>query len=263
MEFNKLDSMLSSIGQGKHLLEFLEIHSLDILQLWYTGQQDKISAAYRHIDDFLVKLKKQCDDTDTTLVILSDRALEPITESINIKKILQGLPVSESDYSYFIEPPMARFWFENKHARKLITDALRNIPNGKLLSYKDMKEHNLELNDESFGELFFVADAGTIIFPHDFYNPIGNIFLGISDWKQRPRLKSPMQRAVHGYLPHNEGETGIILVCDKSYQPDVEEASIIDVAPSLLKLINAEIPKQMRGINIFSNRNNDRNVIGL
>ena len=89
MEFNKLDNMLSSICQGKHLFEFLEIHSLDIVQLWHTGQQDKISAAYRHIDDFLFKLKKQCDDTDTTLVILSDRAVEPITESINIKKFLK------------------------------------------------------------------------------------------------------------------------------------------------------------------------------
>ena len=117
-----------------------------------------------------------------------------------------------------------------------------------------MKEHNLELNDDSFGEVFFVTDAGTIIFPHDFYNPIGNLFLGLTDWKQRPRLKSPMQRAVHGYLPYNEGETGIILVCDENYQANVDQASIIDVAPSLLNLINAKIPDQMQGTGIFSNR---------
>lgn len=254
MEFNKLDNMLSSIGQGKYLFEFFEIHSLDILQLWYTGQQDKISTYYRHIDNFLAKLKKQCDDTGTTLVILSDRAVEPITGSINIKKILADLPITESDYSYFIEPPMARFWFRNDRTRKLVTDALSNAPKGTLLSYQDMKKHNLVLNDDSFGEIFFVADAGTIIFPHDFYSPIGNLFLGLTDWKQRPRLKNPMQRAVHGYLPYNEGETGIILVCDENYQANIDEASIADVAPSLLNLINAKIPGQMQGTDIFSKR---------
>jgi len=263
MEFNKLDNMLSSICQGKNLFEFVEIHSLDILQLWYTGQDDKISAYYRHMDDFLAKLKTQCDDTDTTLVILSDRAVEPITKSIDIKKILQHLPIKESDYSYFIEPPMTRFWFKNEQARKLVTNALRNIPNADLLSYKDMKKYNLEFNDDSFGELFFVANAGTIIFPHDFYNPIGNKFLGLSDWKQRPRLKSPIQRAVHGYLPDNVGETGIMLVCDEHYQADVSEASIIDVAPSLLNLVNTKIPDQMKGAGIFSYRTYGRKVAYL
>ena len=126
-----------------------------------------------------------------------------------------------------------------------------------------MKKHNLEFNDDSFGELFFVANAGTIIFPHDFYNPIGNKFLGLSDWKQRPRLKSPIQRAVHGYLPDNEGEKGIMLVCDNRYQADIAEASIIDVAPSLLNLVNAKIPDQMQGAGIFSYRTYDRKVVYL
>ena len=106
-----------------------------------------------------------------------------------------------------------------------------------------------------------IANAGTIIFPHDFYNPIGNMFLGLSDWKQQPRLKSPIQRAVHGYLPDNAGETGIILVCDEHYQADVGEASIIDVAPSLLNLVNAKIPDQMQGTGIFSYRTCDRKVV--
>lgn len=255
MEFKKLDEMLSRICQSEFLFEFLEIHSLDILQLWYTGQQDKISAYYRHMDDFLAKLKKQCDDTGTTLVVLSDRAVEPITDTINVKKILEDLPITESGYSYFIEPSMARFWFRNDRARKLVTDALRDVPKGTILSYKDMKEHNLKLVDDRFGEVFFVADSGIIVFPHDFYHPIGNFYLGLSDWKQRPRLKSPIQRAVHGYLPNSEGETGIIIVCDESYHANIDEASIIDVAPALLELLNARIPDQMKGTKIFSNRN--------
>ena len=260
VELKRLDKMLRNICQGKHSFEFVEIHSLDILQLWYTGQFDKVSAYYRHMDNFLARLKTQCDNTDTTLVILSDRAVEPVTESINLIKVLDDLPITESDYSYFIEPPMARFWFRNDRARRLVTDTLRNVPNGTLLSYLDMKKHNLDLDNDRFGEVFFVADSGTIIFPHDFYNPIGNLFLGLSDWNQRPRLKSPMQRAVHGYLPITEGETGIILVCDEDYQSNVDEASIIDVAPSFLELVNARIPDQMQGTAIFSKLNSDRQV---
>jgi hypothetical protein len=41
MEFKNLDEMLSRICQSEFLFEFLEIHSLDILQLWYTGQTEE------------------------------------------------------------------------------------------------------------------------------------------------------------------------------------------------------------------------------
>ncbi len=252
MEFKKLEAMLTKICQGRYSLEFLEIHSLDIVQLWYSDQPEKIRGFYRHMDEFLKKLHAQCENNGTRLVILSDRALEAIKSSIDVKSIISALPVKESDLSYFLEPPMARFWFRNEKTRQLVIDALGESLKGTLITYEDMAAHNLELDDDRFGELFFVANAGVIIFPHDFYNPIGNIYLGLTDWKQRPRLNSPLQRAVHGYLPNSEGETGIVLACDDTIETAVSHASIADVAPSLLTMLNARVPNQMKGQNIFT-----------
>lgn len=256
MEFRKLESMLNEICQGRHSFEFFEIHSLDIIQLWYSDQPDKVGDFYRHMDDFLKKLHAQCIREDTRLVILSDRALEPIVDSIDLLSVIRELPVDDGAYSYFIEPPMARFWFHDNAARNVIIDALSAIPQGSVLTYQDMEQHNLRLGDGRFGDIFFVANAGVIIFPHDFYNPIGNFYLGLTDWKQRPRLKSPLQRAVHGYLPHTPGEVGFTLVCDKDFEAAISDAKIVDVAPTLLSMLGSRIPDHMQGQNFFRTAKN-------
>ena len=68
------------------------------------------------------------------------------------------------------------------------------------------------------------------------------MFLGLTDWKQRPRIVDPRQRAVHGFLPSAESETGFMIVCDETCTTGTEQAEIIDVAPSLIELLGCRRP---------------------
>jgi Type I phosphodiesterase / nucleotide pyrophosphatase len=254
MEFKKLDKIIEIIRAKRRQMTFVEIHSLDILQLWYMDQRDKIADYYSHFDQFVKKLHRHCQEDEMTLVLLVDRGMEATHGVIDIMDELRKIDLAPNEYSFFIEPPMARFWFHTDRARSVVTEMLAKIYGGQLFTFEELKQYRVDFQTTKFGELFFIADAGRMIFPHDFYHPIGNIFLGLTDWKQRPRMADPRQRAVHGFLPSAESETGFMVVCDQAHTARTDQAEIIDVAPSLIDLLGCRKPKSMRGRSVFAMR---------
>ena len=107
--------------------------------------------------------------------------------------------------------------------------------------------HRMALMDGRYGELFFMADPGYIIFPHDFYHPIVNSYFGLKDWQQRPRTWNPRHHAYHGYPEVFDGEKGFMTVLDHRYTTQGREGDLIDIAPSLLGLLGYPKPESMSG----------------
>ncbi len=250
--FDKLYSLLPNVCSSGCRLELSEIHSLDIMQHWNLDNVSKISEFYRTTDHFVSELQVECKKKEASLMILSDHGQEPVIGSIDLIKRLRKLSVPKEEYTFYIEAPKARFWFHSDRARDKIGDLLYSIGNGTVLSYTDMYKYNVNFEDKSHGELYFIADPGYIFFPNDFYHPLGNIFLGLVDSQQRGRLSSPKYRGYHGYLPHNESEKGFMLLLEDNYKAERKEVELIDVAPTVLGLLGYEKPEYMKGECAFS-----------
>ena len=110
-----------------------------------------------------------------------------------------------------------------------------------------MHAYDVRFEDDAFGELYVFADPGYVFFPHDFYQPLGNLVLGVMDRQQRARARRPVHRGNHGYLPVHPSERGWMLMDDATVQPRMTEASIVDVAPTLLELVGVTPPDYMQG----------------
>ena len=254
-KFDGLDKLLYNLCSEDYRLEFLELYSLDILQHWNLDETNEISKFYRGIDNFVKNLHEKCQSKNSTLMILSDHGQEQVKGSIDIKKELKKLNLSENEYNFYTEVPMARFWFHTDRARRTIIDMLSSIDNGTVLSYKDMHKYNVKFDDDEYGEIYFIVDPGYIIFPHDFYQPLANIFLGLTDWQQRSRIFNPKHRGVHGYLPQYDSERGFIMILDhNNYRIDKRDVDIIDVAPSILSLLGYGKANYMEGNCIFNTK---------
>lgn len=259
-EFRHLDRLLSGIGSGEYLLEFLELYSLDMLQHWNLGDTEKIGRFYRGVDDFIKNLHAKCRRNDITLVLLSDHGQEEIKWSLDLKGELKRSGLSEKEYSYFMEISTARFWFHTEKARQKIGDLLSSIGHGTVLSYKQMHQYNVRFEDDQYGEVYFILDPGYIFFPHDFYHPLAGLILGLTDWKQRNRMFSPNKhRGNHGYLPHHESEIGFMMILDPGWQVENAEVDIIDVAPSILGMLGCKKPDSMKGKTVFKIRTPEAN----
>ena len=213
---------------------------------------DKIAEKLRYVDGFVERLHKRCRDAGVTMMLLVDHGQEPITDSINIKKLLKHSGVPRNEYVYFCEVSAVRFWFKTERARTEITRLLENLQNTTLKTYQQMHDVGICFDDTRFGELYVFADHGHTFFPHDFYNPLANLFLGITDRLLRPRLLSARHRGNHGHLPDHPAEEGYLVMGEQGYDVAGETMRVIDFAPTVLTLLGKQPAKHMTGTPVFT-----------
>ena len=246
------NSVLKSLCREDKLLEVLELYSLDRYQQWNLDDEKRVNDAYAKVDSFLERLMAKCRRSGKALLIVSDHGHETISESIDLSDYLAPLNLSEDDYSLFTEVSSARFWFHNEQSRIAIHEALSQIKSAELVTYREMERYGVPLSDPSYGELFCFLRPGAIFFPHDFYQPLANLYFGLTDRTQRSRLRDPRHRGNHGHLPHHEAERSFAMITGPEFRAcDDDPASILDIAPTILSLLDLPIPTLMTGRNLF------------
>ena len=247
----ELNQSLYNLFQKEYKLEFIEVHTLDTLQHWNLDNNDRIAIYYRQFDSYIEKFYSACTDKGFTFMFLSEHGMEPVKGSIDIIGKLKSLEIPRAEYSYFIEVPKARFFFHSDRSRKEILNLLNSLNKGKVFSYKDLHKYNVNFTDSKQGEYYLIADPGYIFFPHDYYHPVANLYLAMTDGLQRRRLISNKYRGYHGYLPENDSERGFMIVADEDIQFVSNEASIVDIAPTVLGLLSIEKPADLPGKILF------------
>lgn len=250
--FGPLRKMSHRLPFGDSTLEMLEVYALDLFQHWHMDQPRAIDRAYRAMDDFIRGLHDRCIAKGTTLVVLSDHGQTPVVGVIPLKSTLAHSGVRETDYSYFIDTVQARFWFHTKAARERLEPLLRGMRNVVPFRHDEMARFHVPCVDDSYGEIHLAADVGWIFFPHDFYHPLANFFMGLTEETQRTRLFHTRHKGNHGYLPEHPSEKGFAILADDRFRAPEAQGELIDVAPTLLALLGEPRPTHMRGRVVFA-----------
>ena len=102
-------------------------------------------------------------------------------------------------------------------------------------------------DDGRFGEIYAITDPGYIFFPHDFYQPLANIYMALRYKEQRPRFFNPRHRGCHGHLPNNPADEGYMILFDPRFEPAIERMALIDFAPTVLSLVGNTVAPHMQG----------------
>jgi len=246
--------LLPRLGRGDRTVEIVELYSLDRIQQWNLDRSEEVRAFYRRMDEFLEQLHRRCARSGTRLMLVSDHGHEPIRRSIDIHEKLAGLSLPEDSYSCFVEVSSARFWFHQDLARTAITEVLAELESARLVHFHDMAKYGVPLADDRYGECFCFLDPGLIFFPHDFHQPLANLWLGLADRMQRSRLRDPRHRGNHGHLPHFEVERSFVALLDAAFEAKGGPAHVTDVAPTILDVVGREPPSSMGGRALFARR---------
>lgn len=245
--FDTLDSLARDMLADARGFEFVEMYALDLFQHWHLDDAVGMRSALSKTDNFVASLLDGCTRSGHTLVLLSDHGQELVTGTIPLVNMLRNSRVPRADYSYFCELACARLWFHTDRAREEIVTQLQRLPNCSLLHFSEMHQYGVCFDDSRYGEYYLTADAGHVFFPHDFYQPLANLYLGLFGQSQRSRIFNPVHRGNHGYLPHNPSEKGFLVFADAGIQPRRKHMSLIDFAPTMLRCLGVEVPAHMTG----------------
>ncbi len=150
------------------------------------------------------------------LYVFSDHGMANCDRLLDLKARIEALPVRMArDYAVVYDSTMARFWFFTPEARQLITRALGEVPEGRIVPDDELRRLHAFFEDRYFGELIFLVQEGVLIVP--------------SHMGERPI------RAMHGYHPTDPQSYACLLTNQPSIPADITHI------PHIYRLMEQEL----------------------
>lgn len=172
---------------------------------------------------------------EINLFVFSDHWMEEIIWTVNVKEILESLPLTPiKDYVVFYDSTFVRFWINNDNAKKIIIESLSKIKNITYLDKGLKNKYKINFKDRVWWDLFFIADSWYRIFPDNF---------------------SPLKfntKWMHWYFPENNKNAQGIFITN-TFKTEKKEIDVVNLFPTLLKWIWLEqlTPKNISWKSIY------------
>ncbi len=251
--FEHIPSLLAECPSGAEF-ELIQFHAFDLLSHWGLDDPDLVRRSLREVDGLVEGLSARCREMGTRFMLLVDHGQEPITRRVDLVRALKETGIPRGEYHHYVEISLARLWFETDRARRAITAAVRSLPGVRVFTRGEMRRFHLEFEDDRYGELYLIAEHGSAFFPHDFYQPLANFYLGLSNRVLRPRIRDPRHRGNHGQMPSHPAERGFIVLSDPTQALETDRMRLIDFAPTVLGLLGEDPPPTMTGRPVYRSR---------
>ena len=196
--------------------------------------------------DQLTKIDKYVEQVVTLLqrkrhrlnvLVLADHGMSKVRKTINILEDLGQLRSQlYEDYVAFADSTMIRFWFFNEKAICEISDFLRQIKYGHILSTTEKKLLKIPL-DPKYGEIIYVVDEGYLIHPSFFHS--------------RSEVKG-----MHGYAYPKTPEASPILIMNEEMAktlPTIKKVKYIDIPHLVLRSLFPNMKHANFGLSSYVN----------
>jgi hypothetical protein len=203
-ETENLDALIRDLEAESVDFAFLYWAGLDGLLHMVGNQSPEVPGKLRQYEVWIEKLLAAAKQhyAEVRLYVFSDHGMANCDELLDLKAKIEALDVRmERDYVVVYDSTMARFWFFNDRACKIISDALQTVPQGRILPDAELAEMRTLFTDRYFGELIFLVKEGVLIVP--------------SHMGERPI------RGMHGYHPKDRHSYASLLTNQPEIPADV------------------------------------------
>jgi predicted AlkP superfamily pyrophosphatase or phosphodiesterase len=183
-ERRNLDGLLADIRRERIDFGFLYWPDLDGLLHRVGNSSPEVPAKLDSYEPWLDELMACAREHygEVRLTIFSDHGMANCDRLLDLRAQIEPLGlVMGRDYAVVYDSTLARFWFFDERARRLVTERLLGVPEGRILADRELEELGTLFPDRYFGELIFLVEEGVLIVP--------------SHMGERPI------RAMHGYHP--------------------------------------------------------------
>ncbi len=183
-ERQNLDHLLTDITAEKIDFAFLYWPDLDGVLHRVGNLSPEVPAKLNAYEPWLTELmaRARAHYDEVQLTIFSDHGMANCDRLLDLRARIDPLGLRMGvDYAVVYDSTMARFWFFDDRARRLVTDCLREVPEGRIMPDTELEGLGAFFPDHHFGELIFLVEEGVLIVP--------------SHMGERPI------RAMHGYHP--------------------------------------------------------------
>lgn len=215
-------------------LAFFHIGNLDGVGHAHGPDASEISEELLRVDRGMERIYNLAADRFDIVhfVVMGDHGMIRVAQTIDLASVLTSLPLSQGkDYLYLLDSTMARFWFFTDGAKEEVTNELAVIKGGRILEQKDKDKYHLNYSHNRFGDLIFLADPGSLIFPNHYQD------------------RSPV-KGMHGYGPEVPGQQAVLIVnsIKAGRHAERDPVDMRRVFPTLCDLLEIKKPPGLKSL---------------
>ncbi len=225
-EINKLDGGTSFV--------FVYLHYVDEASHWFGLDSTEFRRAVRFVDSLVKRIVFSVNQRLpglTATMVFSDHGMAEERNRIDLSSLarLEGFG---RDFIFALDATMVRVWYYNPVKVRKLRTAIARICGARLLSQEERKNLGIAFENRLYGDDIFLLEEGTIIFPnfHSYVRP----------------------KAMHAYHPSYQKQRGIFILQTRNglptlSQPTAEHVELVDIGPTILSLMNIDIPGTFEG----------------
>lgn len=245
--FGDLGRWLDQLPHPTRRLDMIEFHAYDLASHWNLDRPAVMAGYLHELDAFIGELQHRCEHEGVTFILLVDHGQERVVGSINLRRLLRNAGLPEDEYDLFLSVNVARFWCHTDHARRTLETLLADAGHIHVLDSDELAQWGVRLDPDRFGDLYGITQQGWTFFPHDFHQPLGNLFVGLKNPLMRSRIFNPRHRGYHGHLPNHPAELGWMCIADARWTLTRDSMNLLDFAPTVLTLLGEPAAPYMTG----------------
>jgi len=198
------DALMTTLRAGAIDFAFVYWAGLDGLLHAVGNDSPRVSEKLNHYERWIAQVMTAAREgyQDVRLFVFSDHGMAGCDEHLDLMSQIEKLPLHFGrDYTAVYDSTMARFWFASSEARRLVTTALQQVPQGRIIPDAELTALHTFFPDQKFGELIFLVREGVLIVP--------------SHMGERPL------RAMHGYHPNDPQSYASLLTNEPALPADI------------------------------------------
>jgi hypothetical protein len=132
-----------------------------------------------------------------------------------------------SEYLVFLDSTMAHIWYLTQRGTKIAKGIFGSLPSGRFLDPEERKRMGIDFPDRRYGDDIYLLEP-----PYNFF----------------PNFVSRLRpRAMHAYDPRHGHQMGVLIPVRGLNMASSSEASMVDIMPSVLRLLDLSIPNSCEG----------------
>ncbi len=205
-------ALRAAIAAARDRLLFFYSPQLDAVMHAHGTRSDPTRACLAAFEAFtrdMLALAESVYD-EVRLFVFGDHGMADVHRMVDLMPRVEALGLRvPQEALYFIDSTMARFWFFRPELRRSVEELLARIGGGRILSDEECEQLGMLYPDRRYGELIFLADAGTIFVPS---------FMGATGCA-----------AMHGYHP-DDADSDTLLLSNVAHR---RVADIMGIGPLL------------------------------
>ena len=155
----------------EHRLAYVHLGELDGIGHLHGPNSRALLAQLARTDGLcrqLIEAARQSHDS-VNIILFGDHGMVNVTRTLDLTPHITSAKLRfGSDFAYFLDSTMARFWFFHREAETAIRAALRDVSGGRILEPAELKQFGIAGCDRRNGEMIFLADPGVLLFPNFF-----------------------------------------------------------------------------------------------